>query len=211
MIKNVHDSGGTRTHSLRIRSPARYPLRHGVYCDLRLFKDVCSFEAKCQYFFVSNLIMWKCLFRLPRQTWLHISRLAGRPSLDSSAGRAEDCSWLHIAEILRSLVQIRFERSVNFSKATHDHIWALARDGQRKSSLISKRTPLSNRIWTSDLRISAMCLPTTVLRSTSWAIESGLVGGGKLKHQFTRSCSWQDMWFLVLAIQKNPYHTYAVD
>ena len=155
--------------------------------------------------------MWKCLFRLPRQTWLHISRPRCRPSLDSSAGRAEDCSWLHITEILRSLVQIRFERSVNFSKATHGHIWALERDGQHKSSLILKRTPLSNRIWTSDLRISAICLPTTVLRSTSWAIESGLVGGGKLTHQFTRSCSWQDMWFFVLAIQKNPYHTYAVD
>ena len=161
--------------------------------------------------------MWKCLFRLPRQTWLHISRLQCRPSLDSSAGRAEDCSWLHIAEILRSLVQIRFERSVNFSKALPDHIWALARDGQRKSSLISKRTPLSNRIWTSDLRISVICLQYQLLiclplyQLSGYCIESGLVGGGKLTHQFTRSCSWQDMWFFVLAIQKNPYHTYAVD
>ena len=28
-LKSIHVSGGTRTHSLRIRSPARYPLRHG--------------------------------------------------------------------------------------------------------------------------------------------------------------------------------------
>ena len=43
-----------------------------------------------------------------------ISHFLARPSLDSSAGRAEDCSWLHKAEILRSLVQIRFERGVFF-------------------------------------------------------------------------------------------------
>ena len=30
-FKSIHVSGGTRTHSLRIRSPARYPLRHGDY------------------------------------------------------------------------------------------------------------------------------------------------------------------------------------
>ena len=29
---------------------------------------------------------------------------------DSSAGRAEDCSWLLISEILRSVVQIRLAR-----------------------------------------------------------------------------------------------------
>ena len=75
MIKNVHDSGGTRTHSLRIRSPARYPLRHGVYCDLKQFKDVWSFEALCQ-----NIILFypngKCLFRLPRQICNKTPRLS---------------------------------------------------------------------------------------------------------------------------------------
>ena len=49
-VKCLRVSGGTRTHSLRIRSPARYPLRHGVYCDLRQFKDVWSFESICVMF-----------------------------------------------------------------------------------------------------------------------------------------------------------------
>ena len=34
---------------------------------------------------------------------------------------------------------------------------------------------LARRIWTTDLRISEIELPTTVLRSTSWAIASGVL------------------------------------
>ncbi len=36
-LKTRHVSGGTRTHSLRIRSPARYPLRHGDSCQRKIF------------------------------------------------------------------------------------------------------------------------------------------------------------------------------
>ena len=59
---------------------------------------------------------------------------------------------------------------------TH-RLWALSKPGLKVSHTL-KIPPLSNRIWTSDLRISVINLPTTVLRSTSWAIESGMVGWG---------------------------------
>ena len=43
-LKDTRVSGGTRTHSLRIRSPARYPLRHGDSWSSLAFKFLVSSE-----------------------------------------------------------------------------------------------------------------------------------------------------------------------
>ena len=75
-----------------------------------------------------------------------------QPTLDSSAGRAEDCRWLTKQRSLGHWFKSG-SREVYFSIS-----WQLY-DGARLpvfGNQYWKETLLSNRIWTSDLRISAL-------------------------------------------------------
>ena len=90
------------------------------------------------FFFRAFLIALLCVCFSDKRP---ISYPLTRPSLDSSAGRAEDCSWLLKTEILRSLVQIRFERSVFFENHSETEVWEEGKLGNP-----TKKTPLSNRI-----------------------------------------------------------------
>ena len=61
-------------------------------------KSLCVIQH-CHTSFIAG---WHAIQKQIPYFWHH-------PTLDSSVGRAEDCRWFTIADILRSLVQIRLE------------------------------------------------------------------------------------------------------
>ena len=88
-FKSIHVSGGTRTHSLRIRSPARYPLRHGD----RLAK----LRVKCYSVIRLNLICFKTsltVWKWKLAPWVRI------PTHGNDSNAYMDCSLakLHVLD-----------------------------------------------------------------------------------------------------------------
>ena len=107
MVMRKDISDGNRTHSLRIRSPARYPLRHGVYCDLRQFKDVWSFEAIC--------VMFWAFFSQKTPSHLNSKHLLLNTSFRSNTRRKLfRCDHLSIAQLVerRTVVGNTKQRSL---------------------------------------------------------------------------------------------------
>ena len=101
--------------------------------------------------------------RTPTLEYFQVLSIRMYVTRDSSAGRAEDCSWKLKSEILRSVVQIRLARWEHFlpihllkpvclSQEMTVTNWILSI--QYKTHLPNKKVHLARRIWTTDLRIS---------------------------------------------------------
>ena len=88
-------------------------LLHSQKVSLQWHLHTITHERRCPRYHSSGLthplplIWYNCyLFHLILSVVFNISF---QQTLDSSVGRAEDCRWFQIADILRSLVQIRLE------------------------------------------------------------------------------------------------------